>query len=157
MPTQSQIANSSSGQYDANSSCWRSSRKPFSSGPTLSCPRLNAGRICWLAATLGRPVKWVEARSENLVCHGHARAQRQQATIGGRRDGTLIGYRLEITADAGAYPRVGAGLPGVTVDMAAGPYAFTRVAAAARSVVTNTAPVGAYRGSDITRTGRRVA
>jgi carbon-monoxide dehydrogenase large subunit len=103
--------------------------------------------VCWLAATLGRPVKWVEARSENLVCHGHARAQWQRATIGGRRDGTLIAYRLDITADAGAYPRVGAGLPGVTVDMAAGPYAFTRVAAVARSVVTNTAPVGAYRGA----------
>jgi carbon-monoxide dehydrogenase large subunit len=103
--------------------------------------------VCWLATTLGRPVKWVEARSENVVCHGHARAQRQRATIGGRRDGTLIAYRLEITADAGAYPRLGADLPGATVDMAAGPYAFTRVAAAARSVVTNTAPVGAYRGA----------
>jgi len=103
--------------------------------------------VCWLAATLGRPMKWAEARGDNLVCHGHARAQRQRATIGGLRDGTLIAYRLEITADAGAYPRVGADLPGTTMGVAAGPYAFSRVAAAARSVVTNTAPVGAYRGA----------
>jgi carbon-monoxide dehydrogenase large subunit len=94
-----------------------------------------------------RPVKWVETRSENVVCHGHGRAQRQRATIGGLRDGTLIAYRLEVTADAGAYPRVGAALPSLTVAMAAGPYTFTRVAGRGRSVVTNTAPVGAYRGA----------
>jgi aerobic carbon-monoxide dehydrogenase large subunit len=103
--------------------------------------------VCWLARALERPVKWVETRSENVICHGHGRAQRQQATIGGHRDGTLIAYRLEVTADAGAYPRVGAELPSGTVAMAAGPYTFSRVAARGRSVVTNTSPVGAYRGA----------
>jgi aerobic carbon-monoxide dehydrogenase large subunit len=103
--------------------------------------------VCWLTRALERPVKWVETRGENVVCHGHGRAQRQRATIGGRRDGTLIAYRLEITADAGAYPRIGAALPVGTVAMAAGPYTFSRVSAGSRSVVTNTAPVGAYRGA----------
>jgi aerobic carbon-monoxide dehydrogenase large subunit len=103
--------------------------------------------VCWLARALERPVKWVETRGENVVCHGHGRAQWQRATIGGRRDGTLIAYRLEITADAGAYPRIGAALPVSTVAVAAGPYTFSRVSAGSRSVVTNTAPVGAYRGA----------
>ncbi len=103
--------------------------------------------VCWIARVLGRPVRWVETRSENVVCHGHGRAQRLRATIGGRRDGKLLAYRLEITADAGAYPRIGAALPSMTVAMAAGPYTFARVTARGRSVVTNTAPVGAYRGA----------
>jgi carbon-monoxide dehydrogenase large subunit len=77
----------------------------------------------------------------------HGRAQRQTVTIGGSRDGTVAAYRLEIVQDAGAYPRFGAFLPALTILMAPGPYAFGRAEAVARSVVTNTTPVGAYRGA----------
>ena len=77
----------------------------------------------------------------------HGRAQRQTVTIGGRRDGTVVAYRLEILQDCGAYPRFGAFLPFLTILMAPGPYAIGRAEAVARSVVTNTTPVGAYRGA----------
>jgi carbon-monoxide dehydrogenase large subunit len=103
--------------------------------------------VCWLTRALGRPVRWAETRSENLICGGHGRGQRQTVTIGGRRDGSIVAYRLEVLADAGAYPRLGAVLPSLTVLMAAGAYAIPRVAARGRSVVTNTAPVTAYRGA----------
>jgi carbon-monoxide dehydrogenase large subunit len=103
--------------------------------------------VCWVAQRLGRPARWAETRNENLVGMTHGRAQHQTVTIGGRRDGTVTAYRLEILQDAGAYPRFGAFLPALTILMAPGPYAFARAEAVAKSVVTNTTPVGAYRGA----------
>ena len=103
--------------------------------------------VCWVARVLGRPARWTETRNENLVGMTHGRAQIQTVTIGGLRDGTVLAYRLEIRQDCGAYPKFGAFLPFLTILMAPGPYAFGRAEAAARSVVTNTTPVGAYRGA----------
>jgi len=103
--------------------------------------------VCWVARQLGRPARWAETRNENLVAMTHGRAQRQTVTIGGGRDGTVAAYRLEIVQDAGAYARFGAFLPALTILMAPGPYAFARAEAVAKTVVTNTTPVGAYRGA----------
>jgi carbon-monoxide dehydrogenase large subunit len=103
--------------------------------------------VAWVARRLGRPVRWTENRHDNLIAMTHGRAQRQTITIGGRRDGTVEAYQLEIVQDAGAYPRTGAFLPSLTVMMAPGPYAFPRTQAIATSVVTNTTPVGSYRGA----------
>ena len=77
----------------------------------------------------------------------HGRAQLQQVRIGGRRAGTVLAYRLEILQDAGAYPRLGAILPSLTILMATGPYDIPRAEAVARTVVTTTTPTGAYRGA----------
>ncbi|MGD0241539.1 MAG: xanthine dehydrogenase family protein molybdopterin-binding subunit [Streptosporangiaceae bacterium] len=103
--------------------------------------------VCWVARQLGRPARWTETRNENLVGMTHGRAQVQKITIGGRRDGTVAAYRIEILQDSGAYPRFGAFLPFLTILMAPGPYAIPRAEAVATSVVTNTTPVGAYRGA----------
>ena len=103
--------------------------------------------VCWVARQLGRPARWTETRNENLIGMTHGRAQRQTVTIGGSRDGTVAAYRLEIIQDAGAYPRFGAFLPALTILMAPGPYAIGRAEAVAQTVVTNTTPVGAYRGA----------
>ena len=103
--------------------------------------------VCWVARQLGRPARWTETRNENLVGMTHGRAQIQTVTIGGSRDGTVGAYRIEILQDSGAYPRFGAFLPFLTILMAPGPYAFPRAEAVATSVVTNTTPVGAYRGA----------
>ncbi|MBO0775658.1 MAG: molybdopterin-dependent oxidoreductase, partial [Actinobacteria bacterium] len=103
--------------------------------------------VCWLARQLGRPVRWSESRTENMLGMTHGRAQRQKLTIGGSRDGTVTAYRLEILQDAGAYPRFGAFLPSLTILMAPGPYDIPRAEAVAQTVVTNTTPVGAYRGA----------
>jgi aerobic carbon-monoxide dehydrogenase large subunit len=101
----------------------------------------------WLARRCGRPVRWVESRSENLMAMVQGRAQVQDVAIGGRRDGTIEAYRLSIVQDAGAYPSMGAYLPMLTRSMAAGTYAIPVVEADARVVVTTTPPVGAYRGA----------
>jgi carbon-monoxide dehydrogenase large subunit len=103
--------------------------------------------VCWIARALGRPARWSETRYENLIGMTHGRAQENTITIGGRRDGTVLAYRLEILQDSGAYPRIGAILPSLTILMAPGPYAIPRAEAWATVVVTNTTPLGAYRGA----------
>jgi carbon-monoxide dehydrogenase large subunit len=77
----------------------------------------------------------------------HGRAQEQIVTIGGRHDGTVLAYRLEVLQDCGAYPRIGAFLPMLTVLMTPGTYDIARVESSATAVVTNTTPIGAYRGA----------
>jgi carbon-monoxide dehydrogenase large subunit len=99
------------------------------------------------ARKLGRPVKYMETRSENLVAMVQGRAQLQDAELGARRDGTLVGLRIEVRQDAGAYPQHGAFLPIMTGLMATGPYRIPAVHFSARSLVTNTTPTGYYRGA----------
>ena len=103
--------------------------------------------VAWVARRLGRPARWTETRYENLIAMTHGRAQQQTVTIGGRRDGTVLAYRLEIVQDAGAHVRIGAMLPFLTILMAPGPYEIPRAEAIAKSVVTTTTPMGAYRGA----------
>jgi aerobic carbon-monoxide dehydrogenase large subunit len=103
--------------------------------------------VCWIARELGRPARWSETRQENLLAMTHGRAQQHTLTIGGTKDGTVLAYRIEILQDGGAYPRFGVFLPSLTILMAPGPYHIPRAEAVATSVVTNTTPVGAYRGA----------
>jgi carbon-monoxide dehydrogenase large subunit len=103
--------------------------------------------VCWIARELGRPARWSETRQENLLAMTHGRAQQHKLTIGGTKDGTVLAYRIEILQDAGAYPKFGAFLPALTILMAPGPYRIPRAEAIATSVMTNTTPVGAYRGA----------
>jgi carbon-monoxide dehydrogenase large subunit len=104
---------------------------------------LAVGRAAQIA---GRPVRWQETRSESMLNLTHGRAQVQFVEIGSKRDGTLVGMRVELLADMGAYP-VGAYLPVTTQEMLAGIYRFPAIASRARSVVTNATPVAAYRGA----------
>jgi aerobic carbon-monoxide dehydrogenase large subunit len=103
--------------------------------------------VAWVARQLGRPARWTETRYENLVAMTHGRAQQQTVTIGGKRDGTVLAYRLEIVQDAGAQVRIGAVLPSLTILMTSGPYAIPRAESVATSIVTTTTPIGAYRGA----------
>ncbi len=102
---------------------------------------------CWIAKQLGQPVRWSETRMENLVGMTHGRAQQHTVTIGGMRDGTVLAYRIEILQDCGAYPKIGAFLPSLTILMTPGPYDIPRAESWASAVVTNTTPIGAYRGA----------
>ncbi|MGH9101852.1 MAG: xanthine dehydrogenase family protein molybdopterin-binding subunit [Acidimicrobiales bacterium] len=103
--------------------------------------------VPWVARRLGRPVRWVETRSESMVGLGHGRAQVQDVTIGGTADGRILAYRLDVLQDAGAYPAMGGSLTTLTRMMASGVYRIPRVEFRGRSVVTNTTPTVAYRGA----------
>ena len=79
--------------------------------------------VALAARHVGRPVRWAETRSENLVGMTHGRAQVQTVTIGGRRDGTHPGLPPATSCqDSGAYPQIGGLLPTLTMLMAPGVY-----------------------------------
>jgi len=99
------------------------------------------------ARKLGRPVKWIETRSENMVAMTHGRGQIQEVELGATRDGTLVGLRARVLADVGAYPGIAMLLPMLTGQMSSGVYAIPAIDYEAHCVVTNTTPLGAYRGA----------
>ena len=103
--------------------------------------------VGWLARRLARPVRWGETRSENMIAMPHGRGAVVEFTIGGTRDGRVEAYRLRSLQDTGAYPRIGAILPGFTALMASGVYAIPKIETEFTSVVTNTTPIGPFRGA----------
>jgi carbon-monoxide dehydrogenase large subunit len=99
------------------------------------------------ARVLDRPVVWVPARGEDLQALPHSRGQVQYVELGCKRDGTFTGLRVRLVGDAGAYPTVGAFLAGGTRRMSHGTYAFPAIQFDVAVAVTNTTPMGAYRGA----------
>jgi aerobic carbon-monoxide dehydrogenase large subunit len=116
----------------------------FGSKTALAPEEVLLGHLARLA---GRPVRWLEARSVDMVNLGHGRGQRQKVTIGGGRDGRITAYRLEILQDAGAYPGLGALLPVMTQMMLTGVYDIDNVECRSHAVATTTTPLTAYRGA----------
>ena len=99
------------------------------------------------ARRVGRPVRWTETRTENILGMPNGRGQVQHARLGGSRDGRITAYQLDVVQDAGAYPLVGAALPGMTQRMATGVYDIGNVGFTGVSVVTNAVSTTAYRGA----------
>jgi aerobic carbon-monoxide dehydrogenase large subunit len=95
---------------------------------------------------LDRPVRWSETRNESMLGLTHGRGQRQEIELGATRDGSLVGMRVRLIADMGAYP-VGAYLAPTTLDMLSGVYRIPRIVCEGASVVTNATPISAYRGA----------
>ncbi|WP_091123638.1 xanthine dehydrogenase family protein molybdopterin-binding subunit [Nocardioides terrae] len=99
------------------------------------------------AQQVGRPVKWAETRSESMLSM-HGRGQVQYAELGLSDEGRILGMRLRIVGDCGAYGGFGGTFPlGGTYLMAQGVYEIPRIAYAGIAALTNTAPVGAFRGA----------
>jgi len=103
--------------------------------------------LALLAEKYGRPVTWTETRSEDMVSLAHSRAQIQYCETGFDDQGKLTGMRVRLIGDAGAYPSMGALLPGLTKQMANGPYNFPKIRFDVVVAITNTSPTGAYRGA----------
>ena len=99
------------------------------------------------AHRLGRPVAWVPTRREDMVSMPHGRGQVQYVELGCRTDGTFTGLRVRLVGDAGAYPTIGAFLCGGTRRMSNATYDFGAIDFDVAVAVTNTTPVGAYRGA----------
>ena len=98
---------------------------------------------------LGRPVKWVETRSENYVATTHGRDHVQEVEIAATRDGRITGLRCSVWAGMGAYLSTAApGIPTILHGlMLSGPYTIPAVKEDVYGVYTNTTPVEAYRGA----------
>jgi carbon-monoxide dehydrogenase large subunit len=104
--------------------------------------------VPWLAMQLGRPVRWLEDRSENLATMAHGRDQIDYMSAACAADGTVIGLKGRLLADLGAYLYFGtAEIPTLTTLMGTGPYLFTDVQYDLYGVFTNKVPTDAYRGA----------
>jgi aerobic carbon-monoxide dehydrogenase large subunit len=100
------------------------------------------------ARHLGRPVTWIQTRSENLVAMPHGRGQVQWVEMGFDGDHRLTGMRCRVLGDAGAYAGFGGALAiGPTKTMAQGVYAIPQIRYDVAVAVTNTTPMGAFRGA----------
>jgi len=99
------------------------------------------------ALKIGRPVKWTETRSENMVAMVQGRGQVQRVELGLKRDGTIVGLRGDIVGDGGAYPILGAVMMFMTRTMSSGVYRIPKIVIGGRAAATNTTPTAAYRGA----------
>jgi carbon-monoxide dehydrogenase large subunit len=104
--------------------------------------------IPWLAIELGRPVKWVEDRRENLVALNHSREQRWDVEYAASADGTLLAFRARAWFNQGAYVRTHGSvlLPRLMLNHIPGLYRWRAYEAEAASVLSNKTPAGTYRG-----------
>jgi aerobic carbon-monoxide dehydrogenase large subunit len=98
------------------------------------------------AMKLGRPVRWIETRRENLIAANHAREVAYDVEIGFDSDGRILGIRAAIRADIGAYVRTAALVPAeFGAALLPGPYRVPNYACDLWSVVTNKTPAGTLR------------
>ena len=103
--------------------------------------------VPYLAMRLGRPVKWVEDRQENMVAfHGRGFTVDMEAAL--KDDGTILGIRVSIVSDLGAYFLPGTPtVPRLTSYRLVGPYRTPAAQVELKGVVTNKPRTGAYRGA----------
>jgi aerobic carbon-monoxide dehydrogenase large subunit len=110
------------------------------------------GYVCAVVASLqlGRPVKWIETRSENLQSTGFARDYHMTAELAADRDGKLRGLRVKTLADHGAFNAAAqpSKFPAGLFSICTGSYDFATAFCEVDGVYTNKAPGGiAYRCS----------
>jgi carbon-monoxide dehydrogenase large subunit len=99
------------------------------------------------AKLLGRTVKWIEDTRENFAACTHARMDSATATFALDEDGHILGSYVDHLEDTGAYPTGVIAKAGPFVGMVfTAPYKIGQHAFRFRSVRTNTAPRGAFRG-----------
>ena len=109
--------------------------------------------IAAIARRLGRPVKWIETRRENLTAASQAREQRVEAEVAADAAGRLLALRSRVISDAGAYhiyPLTAMLEPLGTATILPGPYVTPVYAFEAIAVKTHKPPLGAYRGVGMT-------
>jgi carbon-monoxide dehydrogenase large subunit len=105
--------------------------------------------VCVMARRLGRAVKWISDRREDLLATSHAWDEIIEAELGVAADGTIIGLRAEVMADVGAYsiyPWTAGIEPVQTISFLPGPYRLAHYRGRTRGITTCKAPMGPYRG-----------
>jgi carbon-monoxide dehydrogenase large subunit len=96
---------------------------------------------------LGRPVKWVEDRLENLLGSNHSRQMECELEIVCERNGRILALRGEVRTDSGAYMRSSGAVPSRNVaQFMSGPYDIPNIHIESTAYLTNKGPIGTYRG-----------
>jgi carbon-monoxide dehydrogenase large subunit len=102
----------------------------------------------FVAMKIGKPVKWIESRRENFTCTIHGRGHVDYYEIAAKRDGTLLGIKLKLIQDLGAYHQLlTPAIPTLSVLMMPGLYKCQNIRADIVGVFTNAVPTDAYRGA----------
>lgn len=102
----------------------------------------------FVAMKTGKPVKWIESRRENFTCTIHGRGHVDYYEIAAKKDGTLLGIKLKLIQDLGAYHQLLTPvIPTLSVLMMPGLYKCQNIRADIVGVFTNAVPTDAYRGA----------
>jgi carbon-monoxide dehydrogenase large subunit len=104
---------------------------------------------CWLAIGLGRPVRWIEDRREQLTANANCREHHYEITAYADRNGRLLAIDCEATVDAGAYssyPFSSCLEPAQVASILPGPYRMEKYRCRSFAVATNKPPILPYRG-----------
>jgi aerobic carbon-monoxide dehydrogenase large subunit len=116
-------------------------------GGKLQCYREEI-LVTQLAKKLGRPVKWTETRSEDMVATHHGRDQIQDIELACTPDGKMIGLKVDLIANMGAYLQIiTPGIPLLGMFMYPAIYKMGAYQFQCTGVFTNTTPTDAYRGA----------
>jgi carbon-monoxide dehydrogenase large subunit len=105
--------------------------------------------VCAAAIALGRPVKWVSDRVEDLQSTLHGREAVSRIRAAASAEGRILAVSVELLASNGAYapwPYTAALDSGQASENVTGPYDIPCFARSVHAVVTNKAPMGPYRG-----------
>ena len=101
-----------------------------------------------ISKQLGLPLKWIEDRSEAFVATTHGRDIIAYVDVAARRDGKVLGLKMRLIADIGAYNMLlTAAVPTLTMLMANGTYDIPAIRTTLTEVFTNKTPTDAYRGA----------
>lgn len=104
--------------------------------------------IGWISMQLGKPVKWIEGRRENIQGTIHGRGQVGYVDIGCNKDGTVKGLRYNVFADLGAYHQLlTPAIPTLTGLMLSGAYKIPAIQINVTGCFTNKMATDAYRGA----------
>jgi carbon-monoxide dehydrogenase large subunit len=103
--------------------------------------------MTFLARRLGRPVRWIEGRSEHFMSATHSRDQLHDLEVGFDDEGHILALRDDYIVDCGAWNPIGSGVAYNTAVHLTGPYKIENFAASGRIVVTNKVPNAPYRGA----------
>ena len=103
--------------------------------------------IPWVSLRLGRPIKWIEDRSENFVATTQERGQVHDAEIALDREGRILGVRDTFLHDNGAYNPYGLTVPINSQCTLLGPYDVPAYSSEFRAVFTHKPIVTPYRGA----------
>ena len=103
--------------------------------------------IVLAAKVMGRAIKWIEDRAENLICGGHSREESMDVSFALDADGKILAAKAHHTENVGAYPTGGNGMMAPTAAMMfPGPYPIQALGYTAQGLFTNTGGHCAYRG-----------
>ncbi len=104
--------------------------------------------VCFAAKMLGRPVKWVQERSEHFLSCAHGRDNLTTAEMALDARGKFLALRVHIRGNLGAYAhQYGPYIPWLGATMATGPYDIRTMFVRCQGVYTHTVPIDAYRGA----------